>query len=102
MRGVVIPKLPFARPNDPLSLERKARYNSSWFKFTLPEAVIDIKQAVGRLIRKSSDTGFVVLCDSRLVSKYNSYGKSFIDSLPTKNIAIMSMEEIVRDVADGD
>ena len=47
----------------------------------LPEAVLELKQAAGRLIRSSSDTGVLVLADSRLVSK--GYGKKFLGSLPT-------------------
>ena len=46
----------------------------------LPEAVLELKQAAGRLIRSSSDTGVLVLADSRLVSK--GYGKKFLNSLP--------------------
>ena len=64
----------------------------------MPAAVIEVKQAVGRLIRKSSDKGFIVIADSRLCSKYNSYGKYFLNSMPTENIAIMTMEEIVQDI----
>lgn len=81
LRCVVIPKLPFARPTDPLSCERDRRERGAWSRYVLPEAVIELKQAAGRLIRSSSDTGVLVLADSRLVSK--GYGKKFLSSLPT-------------------
>ena len=81
LRCVVIPKLPFARPTDPLSCERDLREKGAWGRYVLPEAVLELKQAAGRLIRSSSDTGVLVLADSRLVSK--GYGKKFLSSLPT-------------------
>ncbi len=84
LRCVVIPKLPFASPNDPLVREREARDQRAWWKYSLPEAVISVKQAAGRLIRTSTDTGVLVLADSRLVTK--RYGKQFIDSLPSKSV----------------
>ena len=90
LRCVVIPKLPFASPNDPLVKEREARDQRAWWKHSLPEAVISVKQAAGRLIRTSTDTGVLVLADSRLVTK--RYGKQFISSLPSR-----SVQELPRD-----
>ena len=81
LRCVVIPKLPFASPTDPLSCERGAREDRAWARYSLPEAVLEVKQAAGRLIRSSTDMGVLVLADSRLVSK--GYGKKFLNSLPT-------------------
>ena len=81
LRCVVIPKLPFASPTDPLSCERGAREDRAWARYSLPEAVLEVKQAAGRLIRSSTDAGVLVLADSRLVSK--GYGKKFLNSLPT-------------------
>ncbi|VWM24618.1 putative ATP-dependent helicase DinG [Collinsella intestinalis] len=80
LRCVVIPKLPFASPSDPLSCERGAREDRAWARYSLPEAVLEVKQAAGRLIRTSTDAGVLVLADSRLVSK--GYGKKFLNSLP--------------------
>ena len=81
LRCVVIPKLPFASPTDPLSCERDVREDRAWARYSLPEAVLEVKQAAGRLIRSSTDMGVLVLADSRLVSK--GYGKKFLTSLPT-------------------
>lgn len=97
LKGVIICKLPFTRIDDPLNLERRAREDNSWFKYTLPSSVIETKQAVGRLIRKADDKGYVVFADSRLVQK--SYGELFMRSMPSQNIKIMSCNEIVDEVS---
>ena len=81
LRCVVIPKLPFASPTDPLVRERDLREERAWARYSLPEAVLEVKQAAGRLIRSSSDRGVLVLADSRLVTK--GYGRQFLGSLPT-------------------
>lgn len=80
LRCVVIPKLPFSSPTDPLSCERGVREDRAWARYSLPEAVLEVKQAAGRLIRTSTDAGVLVLADSRLVTK--GYGKKFLLSLP--------------------
>jgi len=81
---VIIDKLPFASPDDPVLQARAAAMEqsgrSSFTEYQLPEAVITLKQGVGRLIRDESDHGVLVLCDPRLLSK--GYGKIFLASLP--------------------
>ncbi len=81
LRCVGIPKLPFSRPTDPLSCERDRRERGAWGRYALPEAVLEVKQAAGRLIRSSTDAGVLVLADSRLVTK--NYGRKFLTSLQT-------------------
>ena len=81
LRCVVIPKLPFVPPTDPIAREREQREERAWLNHTLPEAVLTVKQAAGRLIRSSSDRGVLVLADSRLLHK--GYGRKFLNSLPT-------------------
>lgn len=93
LKGVIIPKLPFARPTDPLYCERAARDDRAWWHYVLPQAVIETKQAAGRLIRKSDDHGVLILADKRLVTK--SYGKTFLGSLQSKTVRIRTMDEIV-------
>lgn len=83
LRCVVIPKLPFSSPRDPIVRERERREDRAWWKYSLPEAIISVKQAAGRLIRSSGDTGILVLADSRLVQK--RYGRQFLNSLPSRN-----------------
>ena len=81
---VVIDKLPFAAPDDPVfaaRLEAIERAGGNAFKQEqLPQAVIALKQGVGRLLRSETDRGVLVLCDKRLRSR--SYGKVFFRSLP--------------------
>ncbi|MGO4550657.1 ATP-dependent DNA helicase [Lysobacter sp. 2RAF19] len=81
---VVIDKLPFAAPDDPVfeaRLDAIRRSGGNPFRDEqLPQAVIALKQGVGRLIRSETDRGVLVLCDPRLIGK--SYGRVFFDSLP--------------------
>lgn len=84
LKCVVLPKLPFSRPDDPLYQERSARTNDAWKAYVLPQAIIDTKQAAGRLIRSKSDSGFLILCDNRLNTMW--YGKLFLKSLPQPTI----------------
>ncbi len=93
LKGVIIPKLPFAKPTDPLSCERGARDDAAWRRYVLPAAVMETKQAAGRLIRKADDEGVLILADKRLVTK--GYGKSFLKSLPSRNITVCTIDEII-------
>lgn len=94
LRCVVIPKLPFSSPSDPLVRERDVREDRAWWRYSLPDAVLSVKQAAGRLIRTSSDTGVLVLCDSRLVTK--RYGRSFISALPSQSCVTLESEMVSR------
>jgi ATP-dependent DNA helicase DinG len=81
---VVIDKLPFASPGDPVLKGRieamRRRGEDPFMKYQLPHAVLTLKQGVGRLIRDVHDRGVLMLCDPRLFSK--SYGQVFLASLP--------------------
>jgi ATP-dependent DNA helicase DinG len=82
---VIIDKLPFASPDDPLLQARsedvKRQGGEPFAQIQLPQAVIALKQGVGRLIRDVSDKGILVICDNRIVNK--PYGEVFLKSLPT-------------------
>lgn len=80
LRCVVIPKIAFANPNDPLVQERREHDPNSWRKYCLPEAQLHVKQAAGRLIRSASDTGILIISDARIFTK--QYGKQFRTSVP--------------------
>lgn len=97
LKGVIIPKLPFSKPTDPLSCERAARDDAAWRHYVLPQAVLEVRQAAGRLIRSADDTGVLILADARLASK--GYGKVFLRSLPSKNISFVSTEELLDALA---
>lgn len=81
---VIIDKLPFASPDDPLLQARsedvKRQGKDPFAQIQLPQAVIALKQGVGRLIRDVSDNGVLVICDDRLVNR--PYGQVFLKSLP--------------------
>ena len=93
LKGVVIPKIPFAKPTDPLSCERASRDDAAWRRYVLPSAVLEMKQAAGRLIRKADDRGVLILADKRLVTK--GYGKTILRSLPSQNIHILGVDDII-------
>lgn len=92
LRCVVIPRLPFGAPTEPLAQERDLREERAWWKYALPEAVISVKQAAGRLIRSATDTGVLIMADSRLVTK--RYGKQFLKSLPTSNQVFLNTQDV--------
>ena len=79
---VVIDKIPFAPPNDPVMMARSRAVEASGRRpfDELPEAVITLKQGAGRLIRSEGDRGMLVICDPRILNK--GYGKVVRDSLP--------------------
>ncbi|OBT08562.1 ATP-dependent helicase [Vibrio sp. UCD-FRSSP16_10] len=81
---VIIDKLPFTAPDDPLLKARiedcKLNGGDPFNEVQLPDAVISLKQGVGRLIRDQSDKGALIICDNRLVTR--DYGKMFLSSLP--------------------
>lgn len=81
---VIIDKLPFSSPDEPLLKARiedcKLQGGEPFNDIQIPEAVIALKQGVGRLIRDVTDKGAVIICDSRLVNR--AYGETFLKSLP--------------------
>ena len=94
LRCVVIPKLPFANPNDPLVRERELREDRSWWRYSLPEAILSVKQAAGRLIRTNTDSGIVVFADSRVATK--RYGNQFVRSMPTTSCVQLECANVER------
>ncbi len=86
---VIIDKLPFAPPDDPVARARADRLaadgRNAFQELQLPAAVIALKQGAGRLIRDERDRGVLVLCDPRLKSR--SYGRTFLKSLPPMPLA---------------
>jgi len=91
LSNVIIVRLPFAVPDQPLLAGRleqiKEQGNNPFFDYQLPSAIIKFKQGFGRLIRRKTDTGIVVILDSRIVSK--SYGAKFLASIPKCKVEII-------------
>jgi ATP-dependent DNA helicase DinG len=100
LRLVVIDRLPFASPEDPVTrarLQRSREDGGNPFNdFQLPEAAIALKQGVGRLIRSEDDTGVVAICDPRLTGK--GYGKKLLASLPPmrRSRSLLDVDEMFR------
>ncbi len=84
LQAVVIDKLPFPPPNDPLvearSQRLEAQGRSAFNDYFLPEAAVSLKQGAGRLIRRETDRGALVICDNRLVN--TAYGRRLLAGLP--------------------
>jgi ATP-dependent DNA helicase DinG len=97
LQSVIITKLPFDVPKEPLTearIEELRRQHIDPFKhYQIPRAIIQLKQGFGRLIRKKTDIGVVSILDSRM--RRRGYGKQFIASLPPCPIA--SQLDEVRD-----
>ncbi len=77
---LVIVKLPFAVPSDPIVAARSETFEEPFYQYTIPETILDFRQGFGRLIRTETDRGVAVILDRRVLTK--RYGKLFIDSLP--------------------
>lgn len=80
LSALVIVRLPFAVPSDPVFAARSETYSNSFNDYAIPDAILRFRQGFGRLIRTSSDRGIVTVFDRRVVSK--GYGMYFIEALP--------------------
>lgn len=99
---VMIDKLPFASPDDPLFKARlddcRKQGGMPFFDIQVPQAVIALKQGAGRLIRDVGDRGVLVICDNRLVTK--PYGSTFINSLPNmqKTRSLSKVQDFLKSI----
>lgn len=101
---VIIDKLPFEVPSDPVIMARMERIKQGggnpFFDFQVPRAILTLRQGVGRLLRTSTDRGLLVICDVRLFSK--QYGRLFLQSLPPSPVC-RDLEPVKRFFAkEGD
>lgn len=92
LSAVVITKLPFAVPSDPLFAARSETYSNAFQEYAVPDAILRFRQGFGRLIRRRSDRGIVAIFDSRVISK--SYGASFLESLPDCTVQFGSLDKL--------
>ena len=89
---VIIARLPFTSPRDPVYQERCRRLRDRWFgELALPSAILTLRQGFGRLIRGRNEYGVVAILDTRLVTR--SYGNTIVSSLPEINI-VHNVEDV--------
>ena len=90
LTNVIITRLPFAVPDHPLTQARlefiEERGGNAFMDYSVPEAILKLRQGVGRLIRNGDDKGMVVILDNRVLSK--RYGKIFLDAMPDAPVEI--------------
>ncbi|MBV8445465.1 MAG: DEAD/DEAH box helicase family protein, partial [Candidatus Dormibacteraeota bacterium] len=98
LRCVVIDKLPFPVPTDPLVQARSDGLSDAFGQYILPTAVLRLRQGFGRLIRSHADRGAVILCDERLSSR--AYGEVFLSALPPATVARLRLDD-VADLVDA-
>lgn len=100
---LVITRLPFSVPNDPVFAARAETFDESFSEYAIPEAILRFRQGFGRLIRTKTDRGVVVILDRRVLTK--SYGSLFLDSLPEctrARAALAKLPESARRWLAGD
>jgi ATP-dependent DNA helicase DinG len=101
LRALVITKLPFRVPSEPLTAAHceaiEARGGNPFLEYMVPHATLRLKQGVGRLIRRATDRGVIVIADPRLVTK--RYGQALLDALPPARRCIAPWARVADEVA---
>ncbi len=92
LQVLVITKLPFDVPSDPIIASRSETFEDPFNEYSLPEAILRFRQGFGRLIRSQSDRGIVVILDRRIMTK--RYGRLFLTSLPTCTMKVGPIAEL--------
>jgi ATP-dependent DNA helicase DinG len=80
LSGLVLVRLPFAVPNDPVVAARAETFDDAFYQYSVPDAILRFRQGFGRLIRSRQDRGICVILDNRVITK--RYGQLFLESLP--------------------
>jgi len=94
LSALVIVRLPFAVPSDPIFAARSEQYENSFMQYAVPDAILRFRQGFGRLIRTQSDRGVVALFDNRVITK--RYGQAFLDSLPSCTVRRGPLADLPR------
>ena len=94
---LVIVKLPFDVPSDPIIASRSETFEDPFYQYALPEAILRFRQGFGRLIRTQYDRGVVAILDRRVLTK--RYGRLFIDSLPPCSVQVGALMNLPKAAA---
>ncbi|MFW6125718.1 MAG: ATP-dependent DNA helicase, partial [Chloroflexota bacterium] len=95
---LVIPRLPFGVPTDPVFAARAELFDDPFNQYALPQAILRFKQGFGRLIRSKSDRGVIVVLDRRIKSR--NYGTAFLNSLPSCEVRSGPARLLGREVSE--
>ena len=95
---LIMTRLPFTPPNDPVLKARGEQYDNEFMELSLPAAVLQFRQGIGRLIRTQSDLGAVVILDGRIVSR--RYGKQFLGALPPAPVVRTPVAAVADDLRE--
>lgn len=98
LKAVVMARLPFEPPNDPIFKARSKLFANPFIEYALPGAVLRFRQGFGRLIRRTTDRGVFVVLDSRITKQ--RYGKNFIKALPEFTHKSISTDQMPTLIAD--
>ena len=98
LKTVIIGKLPFDVPTEPILQARIEAYDASgknsFIEYTIPRAVIKLKQGIGRLIRSKKDRGIIVIMDKRIIEK--QYGRYFLKSIEAYPLFTGTCREVIE------
>lgn len=98
LKVLMVTRLPFAVPTDPIVAARSEMFEDPFRQYSVPEAILRLRQGFGRLIRTSSDRGVAVILDRRIISK--GYGKTFARSLPPAHLSRMPLADVPRAIRE--
>ena len=92
LQAVLIAKLPFDVPSDPIFAARSETFDNAFFEYSVPEAVLRFRQGFGRLNRRTTDEGAVIILDKRVITK--RYGQMFVDALPECTVLRQRLDRV--------